>query len=102
MECLTIRRGYFRGLTSAEKTGTLESLAARARPWDSNPSRKNEIECCVDRLSRQPKSGHPGPSGRAAKNEMCYGVAGNTNLLGPNSSQVVMNQNIRFCRLTTG
>src|SRR5262249_43753351 len=56
MECMTIRRGYFRGFTAAEKTGTLGSLAAWASPWDSNPSRKNEIECCVDRLNPPPKA----------------------------------------------
>jgi len=52
--------------------------------------------------AKGPERGHPGPSGKAAKNEMCYGVAGNTNLLGPNSSQVVMNQNIRFCPSNDG
>ena len=51
MECLTIRRGYFRGFTAAEQTGTLRSLASDTTPWDLNPSRKNEIECCVDRLN---------------------------------------------------
>ena len=54
MECLTIRRGYFRGFTAAEQTGTLRSLASDTKPWDSNPSRKNEIECCVDRLNPPP------------------------------------------------
>src|SRR5207237_4380162 len=53
MECMTIRRGYFRGFT-CEKTETLGSPAACARVWDSNPSRENEIECCVDRLRPAP------------------------------------------------
>ena len=56
MECVTKRRGFFRGFTAAEKPGTLGSLAACARPWGSNPSRKNEIECCVDRLRPPPKA----------------------------------------------
>ena len=34
MECLTIRRGYFRGFTAAEQTGTLRSLASDTTPWD--------------------------------------------------------------------
>src|SRR5712691_510623 len=62
MECMTICRGYFRGFTAAEKTGTLGSLAACARPWDSNPSRKNEIECCVDRLIPPHKADIPEPA----------------------------------------
>jgi hypothetical protein len=53
---MTIRRGYFRGFTAAEQTGTLRSLAAGTTRWDSNPSRKNEIECCVDRLNTPPKA----------------------------------------------
>jgi hypothetical protein len=56
MECLTIRRGYFRGFTAAEQTGTLRSLASDTTPWDSNPSRKNEIECCVDLLNPPSKA----------------------------------------------
>src|SRR5438876_7490594 len=36
--------------------GGMGSLAACARPWDSNPSRENEIECCVDRLRPPPKA----------------------------------------------
>src|SRR5258708_7916200 len=34
MECMMIRRGYFRGFTAAEKTETLGSLAAYARHFD--------------------------------------------------------------------
>ncbi len=51
-----IRRGYFRGFIAAEKTETLGSLAAYARPWDSNLSGENEIECYVDRLRPPPKA----------------------------------------------
>src|SRR5690349_1582539 len=54
MECTTIRRGYFRGSTAAENTGTFGIAGSVHRPWDSNPSRKNEIECCVDRLNPPP------------------------------------------------
>src|SRR5690349_23227719 len=54
MECATIRRGYFRGSTAAENTGTFGIAGSVHRPWDSNPSRKNEIECCVDRLNPPP------------------------------------------------
>src|SRR5689334_11375963 len=64
MECATIRRGYFRGSTAAENTGTFGIAGSVHRPWDSNPSRKNEIECCVDRLNPPPKADiHEGPDG---------------------------------------
>jgi hypothetical protein len=41
-------------VTAAEKPVTLGSLAVCATPWHSNLSRKNEIECCVDRLNPPP------------------------------------------------
>src|SRR5262245_63302825 len=52
---MTKRRGFFRGFTAAVKLGTLGSLAVCARPLDSNPSSKNEIEYCIDRLDPPPK-----------------------------------------------
>jgi len=41
---MPIRRGFFEDFAAAEKPGTLGSQAICATPWDSNPSRKNEIE----------------------------------------------------------
>jgi hypothetical protein len=46
----------FSSFTAAEKPVTLGSLAVCATPWHSNLSRKNEIECCVDRLNPPPKA----------------------------------------------
>jgi len=39
-----MRRGFFEDFAAAEKLGTLGSQAMCATPWDSNPSKKNEIE----------------------------------------------------------
>src|SRR5262245_61239912 len=52
-ECMRKPREFFQSFIAAKKPGTFGWLASRARPWASNPNRKNEIECCVDRLNRQ-------------------------------------------------
>jgi len=36
------------------ETRDFGTAAVCATPWDSNPNRKNEIECCVDRLNPPP------------------------------------------------
>jgi hypothetical protein len=46
----------FSRLHCGRANGDFEPLASDTTPWDSNPSRKNEIECCVDRLNPPPKA----------------------------------------------
>jgi len=55
---MLIRRGFFEDFAAAEKPGTLGSQAMCATPWDSNPSRKNEIEVLRRPVESTAKSGH--------------------------------------------
>jgi hypothetical protein len=44
----------FSGLQLQPRTGNFGIAASGARPLDPNSSRKNEIECCVNRLNPPP------------------------------------------------
>ena len=54
---MPIRREFFEDFAAAEKPGTLGSQAICATPWDSNPSRENEIKVLRRPVESTAKSG---------------------------------------------